>query len=204
MSDVKYLNHGAQAVTSATVQESFKPAIELVISENKQALQKVSHQAVEQLMHEITMAKRIFVTGEGRSGLVIRMAAMRLMHLGCQVYVVGETITPSIREGDLLIACSGSGSTGNVCTIAAKAKEVGVHIVGVTTQIESPLGKMSDVAIKIAAAAKQDRSQEQSRQFAGSLFEQSTLFLFDALFHVLAQKSNKSAQTLWALHTNLE
>lgn len=76
---------------------------------------------------------------------------------------------------------------------------------GVTTKAESVLGKMSDVAIGIAAAAKQDPSFEQSRQFnAVFLFEQSTLLLFDALFYVLAQNLNKSAQTLWALHTNLE
>jgi len=37
---------------------------------------------------------------------------------------------------------------------------------------------------RIEAAAKLDRSNQQSKQFAGSLFEQSTLLLFDALFYV--------------------
>lgn len=132
------------------------------------------------------------------------MVAMRLMHLECQVYVVGETIISSvIRAGDLLIACSESGGSGNVCATAQKAREMGARIVSVTTQAESALGKMSDIVIKIAAAAKQDRSREQSRQFAVSLFEKSTLLLFDALFYVMAQNLNKSAETLWALHTIL-
>ncbi|MGA9080797.1 MAG: 6-phospho-3-hexuloisomerase, partial [Halobacteriota archaeon] len=33
---------------------------------------------------------RIFLLGEGRSGLVARSFAMRLMHLGFDVYVFGE------------------------------------------------------------------------------------------------------------------
>ncbi len=49
------------------------------------------------------------------------------MHLGCHDFVVGETITPSIQAGDLLIDCSGSGSTGNVVAIAQKAKELGQY-----------------------------------------------------------------------------
>jgi 6-phospho-3-hexuloisomerase len=63
---------------------------------------------------------------------------------------------------------------------------------------------MADVALEISAAAKQDHSHQISKQFAGSLFEQSTLLLFDALFQFIAQRSDKNAQTLWALHTNLE
>ncbi len=37
---------------------------------------------------------RIFVTGLGRTGLMARGFAMRLMHLGRRVYHVGDVITP--------------------------------------------------------------------------------------------------------------
>src|SRR4028119_2423993 len=99
----------------------FTQAIELVLAENQRVLQAIAYPAVEQLAQKIMDVERIFVIGEGRSGLAIRMTAMRLMHLGCQVYVVGETTTPSIQSTDLLIACSGSGSTETVRAIAAKA-----------------------------------------------------------------------------------
>lgn len=194
----------AQSMPAVPIETSLGQAIQLVLTENKQVLEKVDYAALAQLAQAITSSRRIFVTGEGRSGLVIRMVAMRLMHLGCQDFVVGETTTPSIQAGDLLIDCSGSGSTGNVVAIAQKAKEVGARIVSITTQEDSPLGKMADITIKLDAAAKQDHSHHQSQQFAGSLFEQSTLLLFDALFHVLSHNLNKSTETLWALHTNLE
>lgn len=166
-------------------------------------LEKARDPAVDKLAQEIAIALRILVTGEICTSFVIRVVAMRLMHLGCQVYVVGENITPSIiRAGDLLIACCESGSTNSVCAVAHKARQVGTRIVGVTTQTESVLGKMSDIVIKIAAAEGQ--GNKEPSQSAISLFEQYTLLLFDALFYVTAHNLNKSAQSLWALHTNFE
>jgi 6-phospho-3-hexuloisomerase len=182
----------------------FTQAIELVLAENQRVLQAIAYPAVEELAQKITDVERIFVIGEGRSGLAIRMTAMRLMHLGCQVYVVGETTTPSIQSTDLLIACSGSGSTETVRAIAAKAKTIGAYLVGVTADKQSSLGQLVDLPIELAAATKQDFDNVQSQQFAGSLFEQSTLLFFDALFYVMSQKLNKNERVLLALPANLE
>jgi 6-phospho-3-hexuloisomerase len=191
-------------ITTDKVQIDLDQAIALVISENQRVLQSVDSAKIAQFLQAILTAKRIFVEGEGRSGLAMRMAAMRLMHLGLQDYVIGETTTPSIQSGDLLIACSGSGETEGVVAIATKAKAIGAQVVAVTTQADSSLGKIADILIQLNAASKQDRSQQQSQQFAGSLFEQSTLLLFDTLFYLLAQRMDKSSATMWAQHTNLE
>ncbi len=186
------------------MQAIFTQAIGLVLAENQRVLQAIPSRAVEQLAQKIMDVERIFVIGEGRSGLAMRMAAMRLMHLGCQVYVVGETTTPSIRPTDLFIACSGSGSTQTVCAIAAQAKAIGAYLVGVTVNKQSLLGQLVDLTIELAAATKQDCENVRSQQFAGSLFEQSTLLFFDSLFYVLSQMLNKNSQLLLALHANLE
>lgn len=189
---------------STPMQAIFAQAVGFVMAENQRVLQTVSYPAVEQLAQKITHVERIFVIGKGRSGLAIQMAAMRLMHLGCHVHVVGETTTPSIQSTDLLIACSKSGSTETVCVIAAKAKALGAYLVGVTANKQSPLGQLVDLPIELAAPNKQEEDNFQSKQFAGTLFEQSTLLFFDALFHVLSQMLNKNAQSLSALHANLE
>lgn len=203
--DMELVRHPQQISEYYTpMQAIFTQAIGLVLAENQRVLQAITYPAVEQLAQKIMNVERIFVIGEGRSGLAIRMAAMRLMHLGCQVYVVGETTTPSIRSTDLLVACSGSGSTETVCAIAAKAKAIGAYLVGVTVNKQSLLGQLVDLPIELAAATKQDFDNVQSQQFAGSLFEQSTLLFFDTLFYVLSQMLNKNAQLLLALHANLE
>ena len=85
------------------------------------------------VLDELRSARRVFVLGAGRSGLALRMTAMRLMHLGLAVHVAGDTTTPAIEEGDLLLTASGSGTTGGIVRAAATAKDVGARIVALTT-----------------------------------------------------------------------
>lgn len=130
----------------------------------------------------ITSARRIFVIGNGRSGLTIQMAAMRLMHLGLRVHMAGEVTAPALGEGDLLIAVSGSGTTESVIAAARTAKKVGATVLAVTTAPNSALSQQSD---------------------AGSLFEKSVLLAFDALFQSLWSNDDQSAEKLWKRHANI-
>ena len=179
-------------------------AAELILAENRRILREVSLAPLGRFVGLLADANRIFVVGEGRSGLAVRMFAMRLMHLGYQVYVVGETTTPALRRDDLLISCSGSGITSSVLAMTRRARMVGGRIVAVTTAPTSSLGQAADVVIAIAAAAKQDHSQRHSEQFAGSLFEQAVMLLFDAIFHALMQSLDKTKAMLWSMHANLQ
>ncbi|MBV8887504.1 MAG: 6-phospho-3-hexuloisomerase [Chroococcidiopsidaceae cyanobacterium CP_BM_RX_35] len=186
------------------VWQNYARSIALLLSENKKTLDQINYQAIQNLLDRIALARKIFVTGEGRSGLVTRMFAMRLMHLGYQVYVVGETTTPPVKCDDLLIACSGSGSTGNTCHIASESKKVGARVVCITTQINSSLATISNLIVEVEAAPKYPQINQESKQFAGSLFEQTALLLFDTIFYLLSQQLDKSNQTLWDFHANLE
>ena len=73
-----------------------------VASEVSDVLSNVSYQNVETLVSYFLKSKRIFIDGEGRSGFVGKCFAMRLMHLGFEVYVMGETNTPSFSAGRCL------------------------------------------------------------------------------------------------------
>ena len=77
----------------------------------------------QQLTAMVDQASRIFIAGAGRSALVARFFAMRLMHGGYNVFVVGEIVTPSLSKGDLLIVISGSGETETMIAFAKRAKE---------------------------------------------------------------------------------
>jgi 6-phospho-3-hexuloisomerase len=132
------------------------------------------------------------------------MTAMRLMHLGLVVHVVGEVTTPAIERGDLLLTASGSGTTGVIVRAAETAAGVGADVVLITTAADSALASSATVALVVPAAAKLDRSGTASAQYAGSLFEQSVVLIGDALFHALWQRSGQSADDLWPRHANLE
>ncbi len=59
--------------------------------------------ALDGLIEEIVKAKRIVVFGLGCEGSQMRGFAMRLFHVGRNVAVWGDTTTPEVGPGDLLI-----------------------------------------------------------------------------------------------------
>lgn len=149
-------------------------------------------------------AERVFVHGAGRSGLALRMTAMRLMHLGLEVHVVGEVTTPAIAEGDVLLTASGSGTTSGIVAAARTAVDAGARVAAITTAADSPLADLAEAALVVPAADKQDRSGTASAQYAGGLFEQTVVLLGDAVFHALWKRSGADADELWPRHANLE
>jgi 6-phospho-3-hexuloisomerase len=149
-------------------------------------------------------ANRVFVLGAGRSGLALRMTAMRLMHLGLDVHVVGDVTTPAIIAGDVLLVASGSGTTGAIVRAAETAASVGATIVTITTAPQSRLAELAEVTVVVPAAQKTDHEGAISAQYSGGLFEQVVALLGDALFHSLWQASGATADELWPRHANLE
>lgn len=168
---------------------------------------------VNKFMNMIIRSDRIFLVGTGRSGLVARAFAMRLMHLGFNVYVVGETITPAIKPKDLLIAISGSGRTSSVLIVAKTAKMRGIKIVSITSFSNSPLGKISDCVIQIAGRVKPYLDDYISKQLKGmhepltplgTLFEISTSVFLDSVITELMLRLGKNEEEMKKRHTNLE
>lgn len=178
--------------------------LRMIISENQQLVSRIDFGQVSQIIPFIQTADKIFVTGAGRTGLALKAAAMRLMHLGFKVYVTGEIVTPAITSGDLLIAGSGSGTTTSILNAAEKAVKAGAKVVTISTTSESPLAALSDHVTVIPAAQKQDHGSPISQQYAGSLFEQSVLILTDAIIQTLWRIDGTPAEELWKRHANLE
>lgn len=178
--------------------------LDRIIEENRQLAKKVHLDQLIPFIYHIQQARRIFMTAAGRSGFAMQSAAMRLMHLGLTVYYVGDTTSPAIRRGDLLIAASGSGTTGSIVKAAEKSIGVGANVVGITTNAASPLAKLCNHLVLVPAAEKEDHSRKISTQYAGSLFEQFLLLLNDAVFQSLWKLSDQPAEELWKRHANLE
>ena len=102
---------------------------QLVIEKISDILDATDDTYAEKLTEMLDNAKRIFIAGAGRSKLVGNFFAMRLVHGGYDVSVVGEIVTPSIKNGDLLIIISGSGETEQLIAFTKNAKKVGAKIV---------------------------------------------------------------------------
>jgi len=190
--------------TNAVTARAITYNLELIQDEISATVARVHPVEVAAVGGYLDDAERIFLAGAGRSGLVLRMAGMRLMHLGRTVHIAGDTTTPAIRKGDVLVVASGSGTTSGVVRSAKTAADVGARIVSLTTNPESPLAELSDAVVLIPAAQKTDHGSSVSRQYAGSLFEQALFVVTEALFQSLWDLSDEPAEELWLRHANLE
>lgn len=175
-----------------------------ILEENLKLANSINNKELDVLIHEIKSANRIFVMAAGRSALALKMAAMRFMHLGYNVYVVGEIVTPAILEGDLLLVASGSGTTSTVVSAAEKAKKQKATVIAITADAHSKLAELANHIVLINAATKTDFGGSVSAQYAGSLFEQFTLFVLESVFMTLWQQSGLTKEDLWPKHANLE
>ena len=182
----------------------FANAVQLELAELSQLLTNLDPVQIKTAVAALISSSRIFTMGAGRSGLALQMAAMRLMHLGLQVHVAGEVTTPAIAAGHLLIAASASGTSASVIHAAEVAKKSGAAVLAVTAGNENPLASLADHLILLKAANKNQFGERSSRQYAGSLFEQSVLLLFDAIFHGMWQAGGVPAEALMKRHANLE
>ena len=178
-----------------------------VLSDQIESLKKsIDMRQVAEFMDAIERARKIFVMGAGRSGFVARAFAMRLMHLGYDVYVVGETVTPRIGEEDLLITISGSGETTSVVNISRKAKEeIGSTLAAITQNENSTLAKMSDVVVLLNGKNKHQRDEALSSIAPlGTMFELTALIFLDGLIAELMSIKNLTEKDLERRHAVLE
>jgi len=165
----------------------------------RRVLSAVREEEVDAFRRALLQASAIFVTGEGRSGLVGRCFAMRLMHLGLRAYVIGETTTPALRASDLLIAISGTGESEITCARARMAATRGARVAAVTADKSSALATTADLLLLIPAGAGQC-----SEQYGGSQFEQAALIALDGIALQLQRDLGETAEQMDARHATVE
>ena len=182
-------------------------AIELISDSEKDSM-------IDLLLNARREGRRIFVVGAGRSGLVAKAFAMRLTHMGFDVYVIGETITPPMRRDDILLAVSGSGRTKTVVAVAETARSIGARVVAITTYPDSPLGRVSDLVVRIPGRTKlaveedyivrQVRGLHEPLAPLGTLFEVTTMIFLDGVVVELMHRLGITEEEMKEKHANIE
>ncbi len=168
-------------------------------------LAKIKRAEVEAFERTILGARRVFVIGLGRTGLMARGFAMRLMHLGRRVYHVGDVITPAIRRGDLLVICSRTGRSPVLVHYVRIAKKAGARVAVVTAERASPVARRADVLLHLPAdSAKASRRGRLPEPPLGSVFEQAVLLVFDQIVVHLMKVLGLTAEDLRRIHTTFE
>lgn len=174
-----------------------------VLAEINEVMGEVDEAQLQNALPYFQKNQRIFVIGAGRSGFQAKGFAMRLMHIGYQDYVMGETITPSIKAGDTWVAISGSGTTKSIVADTQQAKKLGLKIVVLTSAPESPLAQLADAVIIVPGATKTGAGVK-SIQLLSTLFDQTVHITLDILTLMLARRDETSNEEALNQHVNVE
>ena len=190
--------------------------LRLMASKIREIANTISDEDAEKFIQELLNARRVYVIGAGRSGLVAKAFAMRLMHLGLHAYVVGETITPALNKGDVMVIFSGSGRTKTVADLAETARDIGGRICLITSNVDSRIGKIADCIVVIEHhrdAVENDAEEFEIRQMMGdhksfaplgTLFETASMVFADAVISRMMEITQVDESALKNRHTNIE
>ncbi|MDD2777354.1 MAG: 6-phospho-3-hexuloisomerase [Methanocellales archaeon] len=194
-------------------QSTVKSAMKMMSTYIIDAAEDLKDDTIKEVIDQLLSARKIFLLGAGRSGLVGKAFAMRLMHLGFRVFVVGETITPSVEKGDLLVVISGSGETQSVVDLVQIGKHLGAKIISVTSNPNSTAARHADVLIALGKRFKTDDMDYLERQVRGAhrslaplgtLFEVTSMVFLDGIIAALMEITKKGEGDLKLRHATLE
>jgi len=180
----------------------FRESVEYIQKKIRDILEKISEEDVNKVKNLFFQCNRIFVYGAGRSGLVAKAFAIRLVHLGFQTFVIGETISAPVTKGDLVIIVSGSGETIPAVMTAEIAHNIGAKVVSITGKKRSEIAKYADVTLFISSSC----DEEERKKYAplGTLFEASVWVLLDGLTADLMDSKNETEEDMHSRHATLQ
>ena len=178
-----------------------RDSLDYIIAASRATL-KVDDASLQAFLNILQPARRVFLYGRGRSGFVARAFAVRLMHLGYQTYVVGETITAPVARDDVVILVSGTGTTYPVVMTAELGRRQGATVVSITAQPDSEIARLAHVVIPLMPP---DSNGERARLAPlGTLFETSAWLFFDAVVALLMQRLGETEASMRKRHATLE
>lgn len=174
---------------------------ELIVDKIANILEATDDSHSLKLTEMLDNAARVFISGAGRSKLVGNFFAMRLMHGGYDVNVVGEIVTPSIKQGDLLIIISGSGETEQLIAFTKRAKEIGAKIILISAKGNSTIGDLADGVFQIGRSEQYGKVKGMPM---GTVFELSTLLFLEATVSHIIHEKGIAEEIMRERHANLE
>lgn len=172
----------------------------------KLLLGRIDKAASDKLIEMMLQTDRVFVTGQGRSGLVAQCLSTRLTQMGLNVNLPGCATCQRVGPGDLLIAISCRGTTTTTVDYARIACQAGAKVVALTALDKSDLAELADHVLLIPSDEEDIRSK--CKFIIGpnnnTLFEEAALLYVDGLVYMLIKRKGISEDVMNQRHTNLE
>ena len=152
----------------------------------------------DKFVESILNTEKIFIYGVGRSGLVAKSFAIRLVQLGLKVFFIGETVTPIVEPNDLVIIISNTGQTMSAVQTANIVRREGATVVAITSRDQSKLAHAASLVIHFDI-----NPDEMDRELAplGTIFEDTTQIFLDGIVSELAKRMGRTEAQMRARHS---
>ena len=104
--------------------------------------------------HVLAVTGRVVTTGMGKAGIIATKVSATLASTGTPSYFLhpAEAIHGDLGrlvEGDLLLAFSKSGETGELLRLVPQLKALGVDLIAITESKDSSLGRFADIVLEL-------------------------------------------------------
>lgn len=114
----------------------------------------INEETFDQIVDKLRSAKRIYLIGDGSSGIVCQDFQQKLLRLGYVAFYHADmhvriSSIHHIDENDVLIAISYSGQTSDIIKTVEYAKKKKCMIITISGMGRSPLQKQSDILLPI-------------------------------------------------------
>jgi 6-phospho-3-hexuloisomerase len=176
---------------------TFARAQQYIAGRVTEALDRIEPAAIERVVALLAQARATFVYGAGRSGIIGRAFAMRLVQIGLTAYVIGESVTPIVRRGDAVVILSGRGESYSSIQTANIVRREGAELVVFTGRSSSKLAHIATVLLPIDFPEDAERPRLAP---LGTLFESASLRLTDAIIAELLAVRGESEESMRRRH----
>lgn len=176
---------------------TFARAQQYIAGRVTEAIERIEPAAIERVVALLSKAPATFVYGAGRSGIIGRAFAMRLVQIGLTAYVIGESVTPIVRRGDAVVILSGRGESYSSIQTANIVRREGAELVVITGRSSSKLAHIATVLIPIDFPEDSERPRLAP---LGTLFESASLRMTDALIAELLHVRGESEESMRRRH----
>ena len=161
------------------------------------ALERVEPATVARVVATLSRAPQIFVYGAGRSGIIGRAFAMRLVQTGLRAYVIGESVTPIVQPGDVVVIISGQGESYSSIQTANIVRREGAQLIVLTSRPTSKLAHTASLLILLEFPEDADRPKLAP---LGTLFESASMRFTDALIAEVLAARGETELSMRARH----
>jgi arabinose-5-phosphate isomerase len=147
---------------------------------------------------------KVVLTGVGKSGIIAKKIASTMMSIGTPAIFMHPVDglhgdLGSIMPQDASIIISNSGKTKEICNLLPSLKSLGIPIIAITSDRESPVARSADVTILCSV-----RREAGTLGLAPTASTTAQLALGDALAVVLSQIKGFNRDAFRALHPSGE